>query len=85
MKTFLEEIPPPGLYGFKDQTLQSLLLAHVKTNRQKDGLVDYIITVSPGGIPIITALENYVLKSAENLVSKFLHLSIYSPPTYMHT
>ncbi len=66
MKEFLKEIPPPGLYGFKEQTLQSLLLAHVANNGHKNGsLVDHIITVSPGGIPIITALENYVLRSVK--------------------
>ncbi len=64
MKEFLEEIPPPGLYGFKEQTLQSLLLAHVAINGQENGsLVDHVINVSPGGISIITALENYVLRS----------------------
>ena len=61
----MREIPLPGLYGFQEETLLSLVLAHMRT--KKEGSVD-CVTVSPGGISILAALENYCSSQQKVLI-----------------
>ncbi len=67
MELFLKEIPLPGLYGFQDETLLSLVLAHVKMKtKDSETVVDYI-TVSPGGACILSALKSYCMQSGDEV------------------
>ena len=67
MEPFLKEIPLPGLYGFQDETLLSLVLAHVKMKTKDSEPVVDCITVSPGGVCILSALKSYCMQSEDEV------------------
>ena len=61
VKTFVEEIPPPGIYGQQQHTLLSLVMTHIRrtTDPESKTVIDTVL-VSPSGEPVITTLAKYL-------------------------
>ena len=57
---FVEDIPPPGIYGQQQHTLLSLVMTHIRTTDPESKSVIDTVLVSPSGEPVINTLAKYL-------------------------
>ena len=75
VKCFIEEIPPPGIYGKQEHTLLSLVMTHIKMTTDAEGrtVVDNVL-ISPSGEPVINTFTKFLQKTDE--VSEIIYFSL---------